>query len=48
LRIARTDQDHPEIAFFSANHTVKEIVEGLILIYEVLTPAEMTGHVEHI
>jgi predicted nuclease of predicted toxin-antitoxin system len=48
LRIADRTPDHPGVAFYSADQSIREIIEGLILIYEVLTPEEMGGHVEYL
>lgn len=47
LRLARHHPGHPGIAFCSkATRTIGEIIRSLILIYEVLTPEDMTGRVE--
>lgn len=48
LRIASQERAHPGIAFYTADHSVGGIVRALILIYEVLTPAEMAGRVEYL
>jgi predicted nuclease of predicted toxin-antitoxin system len=48
LRNARGASDHSGIVFYSANQSIREIIEGLILIYEVLTPNEMERRVEYL
>jgi hypothetical protein len=40
--------DHCGIVFYTAKQSIREIIEGLILIYEVMLPQEMTGRVEYI
>lgn len=40
--------EHPGVAFFAASKSLREIIEGLILIYEVMTPHEMAGHIEYL
>ncbi len=41
--------DHPGIAYCQMGvRSVGEIIRSLILIYEVLTPREMAGHVEYL
>jgi len=46
LRFASRSSDHPGIVFLSYQLTVGEIIDGLILIYEVLSPEEIAGRVE--
>ena len=48
LRRARHISDHSGIVFYTANQSMREIIEGLILICEVMTPEEMVGRVEYI
>jgi len=48
LRVADHVVDHSGIAFYSSNQSLREIIEGLILIHEVLLPEEMVGHTEYI
>lgn len=49
LRYASQGSDHPGIAYCQMGaRSVGEIIRSLILIYEVLTPEEMTGHVEYL
>jgi len=48
LRLAREHSDHSGVVFYTARHSVREIIEGLILIYGVLTPIEMAGRIEYI
>jgi predicted nuclease of predicted toxin-antitoxin system len=47
LVIASQRRDHAGIAFCrKGKKTVGEMIEALVLIYEVLTPADMLGQVE--
>ena len=46
LRLASGVIDHSGIVFYTANQSIREIIEGLILIYEVMLPDEMAGRVE--
>jgi predicted nuclease of predicted toxin-antitoxin system len=49
LRLAASDPAHPGIVICRRQFlSVREIIRGLILIYEALTPEEMVGHVEFI
>jgi hypothetical protein len=49
LRYASRSSDHPGIAYCHMGaRSVGEIIRSLILIYEVLTPKEMAGHVEYL
>ena len=48
LRVARKMSGHSGIVFYTASQSMREIIEGLILIYEVLSLDEMVGHVEYI
>ncbi|HEX6190579.1 MAG TPA: DUF5615 family PIN-like protein [Pyrinomonadaceae bacterium] len=48
LRRAHHIGDHPGIVFYTATQTMREIIEGLILICEVMTPEELVGRVEYI
>jgi|SRR5438067_4817933 len=48
LRVARDVSDHCGIIFYTTNQSMREIIEGLILIYEVLRPDEMAGSVEYL
>src|SRR6266446_2932054 len=43
LRFASTTLNHSGIIFYTANQSMREIIEGLILIYEVMLPKEMVG-----
>src|SRR5258708_3544996 len=47
LRFAGTGTAHAGIVFYTAGHSLREIIEALILIYEVMTPQEMTGSIEN-
>jgi predicted nuclease of predicted toxin-antitoxin system len=47
LRFANSNTDHPGIVFVSSNAgSIGNVIQGLVLIYEVLLPDEMEGHVE--
>jgi predicted nuclease of predicted toxin-antitoxin system len=49
LRYAREHSDHPGIVYGQMGaRTMGQIIRTLILIYEVLTPEEMIGHVEYL
>src|SRR6185436_3337680 len=48
LRVAAQMTDHCGIVFYTAKQSIREIIEGLILIYEVMLPEEMTGNVTYI
>src|SRR2546429_7249163 len=48
LRVAAQMSDHCGIVFYTANQTMREIIEGLILISEVMTPKDMIGNVEYL
>jgi predicted nuclease of predicted toxin-antitoxin system len=48
LRLASGAIDHSGIVFYTANQSIREIIEGLILVYEVMLPDEMAGRVEYL
>jgi predicted nuclease of predicted toxin-antitoxin system len=48
LRMAKGTADHPGVVFYTANQSLREIIEGLILIYEVLLPGEMMERIEYL
>lgn len=49
LRYASRNTDHPGVAYCHMSaRSIGEIIRSLILIYEVLTPEEMVGHVEYL
>ncbi|HVS80201.1 MAG TPA: DUF5615 family PIN-like protein [Pyrinomonadaceae bacterium] len=48
LSVAGRVADHSGIAFYTANQSLREIIEGLILIYEVMLPSEMSGQIEYL
>lgn len=48
LALRDADSDHCGIVFYAANQSMREIIEGLILIYEVMTANEMTGNIEYL
>jgi|WetSurMetagenome_2_1015567.scaffolds.fasta_scaffold1121428_1 predicted nuclease of predicted toxin-antitoxin system len=46
-RRASTHLDHASIAYCKKDtRTIRQIVDGLILIYEILTAEDMRGHIE--
>jgi predicted nuclease of predicted toxin-antitoxin system len=48
LRLSGRVADHAGIVFYTANQSIREIIEGLILICEVMLPEEMAGNIEYI
>jgi predicted nuclease of predicted toxin-antitoxin system len=49
LRLGAGDTQHPGIVICRRQFlSIREIIRGLILVYEVLTPEEMVGRVEFI
>jgi predicted nuclease of predicted toxin-antitoxin system len=48
LRLANDTLNHSGIVFYTSNQSMREIIEGLILIYEVMLPSEMAGSVEYL
>ena len=49
LRLAERFKDHPGIAYcHQGARSTGEIIRALILIYEVMTPEDMTGQVEYL
>ncbi len=48
LRVAAEKTDHNGIVFYTANQSMREIIEGLILIYEVMLPQEIAGQIEYL
>ncbi len=49
LRTASEDRSHPGIPFCHKDaRSLGDIIRGLLLIYEVLTPEEMAGRVEYL
>lgn len=48
LRVASKVSGHCGIVFFTASQSMREIIEGLILIHEAMTPQEMLGHIEYL
>lgn len=48
LRVAAQMGDHSGIVFYTANQSIRELIEGLILIYEVMTPEDMIANVEYL
>jgi predicted nuclease of predicted toxin-antitoxin system len=49
LIMASQDFQHPGIVYYQpGTRSIGEIIRGVILIYEALTPAEMYGSVEYI
>lgn len=48
LRSASRDTNHPGVVYWSqTSRSLGEIIENLILLYEVLTAEEMNGRVEY-
>jgi predicted nuclease of predicted toxin-antitoxin system len=48
LRFASDTRDHCGIVFYTSTQSMREIIEGLILIHEVLLPDEIAAHVEYL
>lgn len=49
LRLAAVVGDHPGIVVCHRQyHSNRDIIRGLLLIYEVLAPREMIGQIEHL
>jgi predicted nuclease of predicted toxin-antitoxin system len=49
LRLAARDQDHPGIAYCHLQaRSTSDLIRGLLLIFEVLSPEEMSGRVEYV
>ena len=48
LRLHSTGVAHDGIAYAPQGTSVGEIIRGLMLIYQVLEPDEMKGHVEYL
>ena len=48
LRMSRRVTDHSGIVFYTADQSIREIIEGLILIYEIMVPGEMAGNIEYL
>ena len=49
LRISSQNPDHPGIAFCHMEaRSIGEMIRALHLIYEVLTPEDMVGHIEYL
>jgi len=48
LRMSRRVPDHSGIVFYTANQSMREIIEGLILIYEIMLPGELAGNIEYL
>jgi predicted nuclease of predicted toxin-antitoxin system len=46
LRLHAAGRSHPGIVYVPQQAPIGAIVRGLMLIYEVLSPEDMTGHVE--
>ena len=48
LRFANQDANHPGVVFWSqTSRSLGEIIENLILLYEMFTTEEMNGHIEY-
>lgn len=48
VRIASVATVHSGIVFYTASKSLREIIEGLILVFEVMTPDEMAEHIEYL
>ncbi|MEO8434411.1 MAG: DUF5615 family PIN-like protein [Pyrinomonadaceae bacterium] len=48
LGLADNIADHSGVAFYNANQSLREIIEALILVYEVMLPEEMVGQIEYL
>jgi predicted nuclease of predicted toxin-antitoxin system len=48
LRLASSAFDHSGIIFYTANQSIREIIEGLILVYEVMLLSEIAGQIEYL
>jgi predicted nuclease of predicted toxin-antitoxin system len=48
LRLAAAGAEHAGIVYASQNTSVREILRGLRMVYEVLDAEEMVGHVEYL
>lgn len=48
LRFAAQKREHFGIVFYTANQSMREIIEGLILLSEVIEAKEMIGTVEYL
>ena len=46
--MAKGAMDHPGVVFYTANQSLREIIEGLILIYEVMLSSEMAERIEYL
>ncbi len=47
LRFASRDTNHPVVFWSQTSRSLGEIIENLILLYEVFTAEEMNGRVEY-
>lgn len=49
IRLAGRSPDHPGIVVcHRSSRSIGQVIQGLILVYEVLTPEEMRGRVEYL
>jgi hypothetical protein len=49
LALVRSDSNHPGLAFCHLTRmSIGQIIDGLLLIYEVLAPGDMIGRVEYL
>ena len=46
LALAARQSDHAGIAYVRHRAGVKRMIQGLVLIWEILEPEDMVGHVE--
>jgi hypothetical protein len=48
LRLHAAGVDHEGIAYSAQGTPLREIIRGLVLIYQVLEAEDMKGHVEYL
>ena len=48
LRLASDGREHAGIVYATQHMTIRRIVAGLMLVHQLLTPAEMRNHVEYL
>ncbi len=48
LRLHSTGVTHSGILFIPRGRSIKQVIDGVFLVHEVLTADEMLGHVEYL
>lgn len=48
LRLAAAEVEHAGIVYASRPLSIGQVVQGLLLVYQVLGPEDMRGHVEYL